>query len=295
MATNTLPRAGTLNAFIRSLRPRQWTKNLLVFSAPLFANTFDLHSLLITSAAFVAFCALSSAIYLINDVLDAEQDRHHPVKRFRPLAAGEVSVAQLLAGAVVLVSLALGSAALIQPKLLWFFFSYITLQVLYNLKFKELVILDIMTLAAGFVLRAVAGAVAVSVAVSPWFVSSIGLISLFIAVEKRKSELRRMEEKAGNTRKALNVYSLDYLDKLGNTAAASSLITYGLWTFQASKTQWMMLTIPLVAYALFRYQYLVWDSHRGESPEDLLLSDHPLFLAIALWVLACFLILALDR
>lgn len=275
-----------LPAAVRALRPLQWTKNGLVFAAVVFAGKADDAGAIARSVgAALVFCAVSSGIYLINDLRDAEADRHHPKKRFRPIAAGELApraavglaTALLLAGAV--------AALAIRPAFALVVAGYVALMVAYSYGLKRVVIVDVFAIAAGFVLRAAGGAIAIAVPVSPWLYLTTMLGALFLGFGKRRNELATLEQ-AGRHRANLDAYSLPLLDQIIGIVSSATVITYSLYTFDAPAVpdnQAMMLTIPFVLYALFRYLYLIYRKELGGSPEVLLVTDKPLLACIVGW------------
>lgn len=279
--------------FIRALRPLQWIKNGLVFAAPLFAFTLSpetLGDLLIT---FVLFCAVSSGSYLLNDLQDIEFDRLHPVKRTRPLASGQIRPATAAWAALLLVAGSLAASWWVNPWLTIVLSAYVTSQALYNLSLKHVLILDLMVLASGFVLRAISGAVSGRVPISPWFLFCVGLLSFFVALEKRKGELKRVKASGIMTRRILADYSVPYIQQIETAVLGCLLVGYALWTIQGAATPWMMLTLPFVLYGLLRYQFL--SQHEiVERPEEALVRDLPLLLNVLSWIACCILILALD-
>jgi 4-hydroxybenzoate polyprenyltransferase len=280
-------RSGPLPLLV-ALRPKQWTKNLIVFVGAVFALRLgDPQSVLAASGAFVAFCALSSAGYLINDLLDVEADRTHPTKRRRPIASGAVSGRVAVLTALALALAALIPAGLLLPGFALVAGSYLGLTLLYSVKLKQLVLIDLFVIAGGFVLRAVAGAVAVGARVSPWLYVCTILVSLFLGLAKRRQELALLEGKAGVHRQNLAEYSIELVDQLLNIVAAATIMAYSLYTFSAPNlpsNNAMMVTIPVVLYGLFRYLYLVHQRGQGGSPEELLLSDRPLLATAVAWV-----------
>lgn len=287
-----------LPAIIRALRPLQWTKNCLVLAPIIFADrAFDAHYLSRSIAAAILFCAVSSGVYLINDIRDAEQDRLHPKKRFRPIAAGEVSprIAAIVAALLLIIGL-LGSLT-IRPALTGIFVAYIALMLAYSYGLKTLVIIDVFVIAAGFVLRAAAGAIAISVPVSPWLYVCTMLGALFIGFGKRRNELTTLEHLASQHRANLDAYSVQMLDQIIGIVASATVMTYSLYTFDSPnvpENHAMMLTIPFVLYALFRYLYLIYRRQLGGSPEVILVTDKPLFLCIVGWGLTSLAILYLG-
>lgn len=285
------------HSLLISLRPGQWTKNLLVFAALLFAvRLFDPPAVAAAAAAFVIFCALSGVVYLINDVADRESDRLHPTKRLRPIAAGDlpVSVALGAAGAI-------GAAALAASFMLGWRFGaiavgYLLMQAAYSGALKHIVIIDVLIVAIGFVLRAAAGAVAIDVVISNWLFVCTILGALFIALAKRRHELMLLAEGAISHRKILGEYSPYLLDQMISVVTASTLLAYIFYTISpetAEKfdTPWLGLTIPFALYGIFRYLYLVHQRDGGGSPADLLINDRPLLACVTLWIVAVVLII----
>jgi 4-hydroxybenzoate polyprenyltransferase len=277
---------------INALRPVQWIKNLMVFHGLLFGlRLFESWAVLRALAAFVIFCALSGAVYLVNDILDRESDRQHPLKATRPIASGELSVHAATLSAIVIGaagiagSLALGRGFAIVAA------SYLGLQALYSSVLKHIVIVDVLTVAIGFVLRAVAGAVAVDVEPSHWLLVCTILLALFIVLNKRRHELTLLASNAASHRRILGEYSPYLLDQMIAVATASTLISYVFYTISPETqakfgTPWLELTIPFPLYGIFRYLYLVHRREGGGSPSDLLLADRPLLGCVALWALA---------
>lgn len=280
-----------------SLRPNQWTKNLLVFAPLVFAvKLFDLTSVVRAAAGFAVFCALSSVVYLVNDILDREGDRLHPLKRKRPIAAGEISVPVALGTAVLLAAGGMTAAFLLDWRFAAVAGFYLALQTFYSMTLKHMVILDALTLAIGFVLRAMAGAVVIDVVVSHWLFVCTILGALFIALAKRRHELVLLADGAANHRPILDEYSAYLLDQMMAVVTASTLIAYIFYTIspeteQKFGTSWLGLTIPFAIYGIFRYLYLVHQREEGGSPSDLLLNDRPLLACVTLWVIAVVLII----
>ena len=271
---------------VRALRPAQWLKNGLVFAGLVFGGKlFDLPALANAILAAGAFCLLSSGFYLINDVRDVNADRLHPVKRFRPVAAGEISPVVAGSVGVFLIVVALAVSGLLSPGLFLVLLAYTCLMAMYNLGLKQIVIVDVFVIAGGFVLRAVGGAVAVQVSISPWLLICTMLLALLIGFGKRRHELGALEN-AGQHRRNLDVYSRPMLDQSVAVTAAGTLIAYAMYTFDSDSAQYhrrMMLTIPMVAYGVFRYLYLLHHGGQGGAPETMLITDRPLLAAVALW------------
>ena len=296
-----------LKYMLRSVRPKQWTKNLLVFLALIFSmnlywEPFDLtsvgHLLARTVAAFALFCLVSSSEYLINDLVDLENDRQHPQKRLRPLASGGLKPSYALITAVFLVALSLPLSFWLGRLFGAVVLGYVILMLLYSLALKHIVIIDVFTIAAGFVLRAVAGAVVINVPISPWLYICTVLGALFIGFSKRRHELVLLNNDAPKHRRSLEEYTPQLLEQLIAVVAPAAVIAYSLYTFSATnlpQNHAMMLTIPFVIYGIFRYLYLVHSKNLGGTPEEILLSDLPLIIDIALWVVASTVILFVYR
>ena len=298
-------RPGSPATLLAACRPRQWTKNLLVFAAPLFAFRFEAEVWLPAAGALVAFCLISSAIYLLNDCLDVEADRAHPTKRNRPIAAGLVSVPAALNTALLLAVLSLCIAAWNSPALAGVVLLYGLIQVGYCLLLKQKALLDLFCIASGFLLRALAGAVAASLPPSPWFLLTVGLLALFLAIEKRKAELRGAQDRGVITRKVLERYSLALLLRLESLVATSAFISYALLaagpSLGGAPTSWMLLTVPFALAGIFRYQLLSDPEEvarrrecaverSSEKPEDILLGDLGIQLTLVGWLITTALI-----
>jgi 4-hydroxybenzoate polyprenyltransferase len=282
---------------VRALRPLQWTKNGVLFAALVFdQRLFELGPLLRTVVAAIIFCGLSSAVYLINDVRDIEADRQHPVKRLRAVASGELRPQTALTIAAVLLPVSLGIAYLVQPEFFLISLVYVGLMIAYTFWLKRVVLVDVLTIAAGFVLRAAAGAVAISVEISPWLLVCTMLLALLLGFGKRRNEVLTLRSRAARHRASLETYSARLLDQLIGITAASTVIAYAVYTFDSASVpanHTMMLTIPLVVYAIFRYLYLVYLRRLGGSPELMLVRDRPLLVSIVLWGLGSVLVLYL--
>ncbi len=280
-----------------SLRPGQWTKNLLVFAPLVFAvRLFDPPSVVAAVAALVVFCALSGGVYLVNDVADRDTDRQHPTKRHRPIASGDVPVKVALATALVLGAAALWGAFALGWRLGAIATAYVGMQALYSGPLKHVVIIDVLIVAIGFVMRAAAGAVAIDVVISNWLFVCTILLALFIALAKRRHELVLLAGRAVGHRRILGEYSPYLLDQMIAVVTASTLVAYIFYTIDpetAEKfgTPWLGLTIPFPLYGIFRYLYLVHQRDEGGSPADLLINDRPLLLCVTLWIVAVVLII----
>jgi 4-hydroxybenzoate polyprenyltransferase len=286
-------RRSPLRAAFVSLRPKQWTKNLLLFAGILFAAKLgDLSRWGEALAIFAAYCAASSASYLVNDVRDVVHDREHPVKRTRPIARGELSprLAVALAAALALASFAL--AAPLGLESVAFLAVFFALQAGYTLALKHVVLLDVMTIGGLFVVRAAAGASAVNVRISPWLLLCTALLALFLALAKRRGELVLVGAEATPGRPVLEGYSLELVDQLVTIVAAATVISYSLYTFTARDSKAMMVTIPFVVFGVFRYLLLMHRRDLGEEPEEVLLRDVPILVCIAGWATCAGIILA---
>jgi 4-hydroxybenzoate polyprenyltransferase len=279
-------------SLVLSLRPSQWTKNLIIFAALLFGQRLlDARSVLYSVAAFVIFCALSGVVYLLNDVADREADRSHPSKRFRPIASGAVSVRAALTTAAVLGVAALGAAYWLRPAFALLGAAYVGLLALYSGPLKHVVIIDVLTIAVGFVLRAAAGAVVINVRISHWLLILTILLALFLALSKRRHELVLLANGATGHRPILGEYSPYLLDQMISVVTASTLVSYVIYsvspeTVQKFQTDYLGLTLVFPLYGIFRYLYLVHLKEGGGSPSDMLLNDRPLLACVALWAMA---------
>jgi 4-hydroxybenzoate polyprenyltransferase len=286
-----VPGRSTVLSLLISIRPGQWAKNLLIFAGLLFGlRLFDPVAVIDATLAFVIFCGLSGAVYLINDVLDRDSDRQHPLKARRPIASGAVSVPLAIGAAAVLGVTGLSAAFAINVRLGIVSAAYLALLGLYSAALKHIVIVDALTIAVGFVLRATAGAVAIDVEISHWLLVCTILGALFIALAKRRHELVLLTDGATSHRPILSEYSPYLLDQMIAVVTASTLISYVFYTIspdtqQKFGTPWLGLTIPFPLYGIFRYLYLVHRREGGGSPADLLLTDRPLLACVALWVL----------
>jgi 4-hydroxybenzoate polyprenyltransferase len=275
------------------MRPRQWTKNLFVF-IPLFfdGKLTDPQSVLRASAAFVLLCLMSSAVYIMNDLADIENDRQHPIKKFRPLPAGELNPTVAAVAAIFLAVGSLVAGYLLEPLLGAILLLYLLLQVGYTLWLKNIVLVDVLVLAAGFVLRIAAGVVVIDVQrFSPWLYVFGGFLALFLALGKRRNELVLLGDSAGSHRSILSEYNLELIDELLGIVTTSSVVAYSLYTFLAEglpANHAMMLTIPFVLYAIFRWLYLIHVKQEGGAPEEILLRDRPLQASLVLWAIVVF-------
>jgi 4-hydroxybenzoate polyprenyltransferase len=300
---DTIERADTrqirplpVNLFL-SLRPSQWTKNLIIFLPLMFGQRLlDPHAMLSAAAAFGIFCCLSGVVYLINDVADRDADRRHPIKKRRPIASGAVSVPVTLATALALGAGALTAAFALRPLFGVLAAAYVALLALYSGLLKHIVIIDVLTIAIGFVLRAAAGAVAIVVPVSPWLYVLTILLALFLALSKRRHELVLLADRATGHRRILEEYSPYLLDQMISVVTASTLVAYAIYTVSPEtigrfQTRLLGLTLPFPLYGIFRYLYLVHQKEGGGSPAEMLVNDRPLLVCVALWAVAVALII----
>jgi 4-hydroxybenzoate polyprenyltransferase len=277
---------------LHSLRPEQWTKNLFVFAGLIFGlKLFNVTSVWHAAAAFVVFCALSGVVYVVNDVMDREADRQHPLKARRPIASGALSPSLAGSVAAVLAAAALAAAFALGIPFGAVALSYLLLQFAYSALLKHAVILDVLAIAIGFVLRAVAGAVVIGVPISHWLLVDVTLLALFLALSKRRHELVLLANGATGHRPILGEYSPYLLDQMISVVTASTLVAYIFYcispeTIQKFGTDLLGLTIPFPLYGIFRYLYLVHRREGGGSPSQMLLNDRPLLVCVALWVLA---------
>jgi 4-hydroxybenzoate polyprenyltransferase len=307
-APDTTDRAGASAAFVRptkplwlnllrSLRPSQWTKNLIVFAALIFGQRLlDPTAVMTSVAAFAIFCALSGVVYLLNDVADRQADRQHPTKRHRPIASGAVPVSLAIGTAAVLAFVSLTAAYMLRTGFGVIATAYVLLLASYSGPLKHMVIIDVLTISIGFVLRAAAGALAIGVEIGHWLLIVTILLALFLALSKRRHELVLLADGATNHRRILQEYSPYLLDQMISVVTASTLVAYAFYTvspevIQKFGTDKLGLTLPFPLYGIFRYLYLVHQKEGGGSPADMLLNDRPLLACVALWGIAVVLII----
>ena len=279
---------GKVRAALAALRPRQWTKNALVFAGIVFAaRTGDAGKWLEALAAFATYCSASSAAYLLNDLRDAELDRLHPSKRLRPIARGELSERAAASIALALVAAAVVLASLLGIWSLALLLGFLGLQTAYSLGLKHVVLVDVAAIAGLFVLRAAAGAIAVHVHISSWLLVCTALLALFLALAKRRAELVLVAAEATPGRPVLDGYSRVLLDRLVAALAVATVLAYTAYTLTAGNSRWMAVTIPFVVFGIGRYVLLVRRRGAGEEPEEVLLRDLPLLAAIVAWAATC--------
>ena len=291
-----------LKAVFKTMRPKQWIKNVFVFAAIVFDKQLThVVPLLHTVLAVLAFSLVSSAVYLVNDLVDIEKDREHPTKRKRPLASGDLSPKVALIAAIVLPGICIPAAFVLNVGLGAILLAYLALMLLYTFYLKHIVILDVMVIAAGFVLRVAAGVVVIDVArFSPWLYVCMTLLALFLGVGKRRHELFTLGANANNHRSSLEHYSLEMIDQMSVVVTSAAIMAYSLYTFSAeglprtsNGQPLMMLTIPFVLYAIFRYQYLIHVRREGGTPEDIVLGDLPFLVDLALYGISVFVLMYL--
>ncbi|WP_339301862.1 decaprenyl-phosphate phosphoribosyltransferase [Paenibacillus sp. FSL R5-0623] len=291
------PATGTgsiVPGLIRLLRPKQWTKNLLLFAALLFSfEEIRTETILATLLGFILFSLVAGCVYILNDFVDRDRDRQHPVKKYRPMASGQVNPSHALLFGIILLILSVGTAFMMNPLFGVLCIVYFLLNVSYSFVLKHLVILDMMTIAAGFVLRAIAGGVLIHVPFTPWFLICTMLLSLFLAIGKRRNELTLLEGNTGSHRKVLDNYSITLLDQFNTIVTTATIISYSLFTFTSDRTIHLMWTIPLVIYGMFRYLYLIHMKNQGGSPDRVLFEDKPILITVMLYVISVVTIFAI--
>ncbi len=285
-----------LTALIKTMRPRQWTKNIFIFAALVFdKQLFHADAFLRTLAGFALFCLISSSVYIFNDIADVEADRQHPEKKNRPIPSGKLPVSTAWVAGVVLVLITVVTSYFLTPGFGAVVLIYFVLFMAYTKWLKHIPILDVLILAAGFVLRVHAGVTLIAVErFSPWLYVVMSLLSLFLGFGKRRAEIALLAQGAGSHRKVLEGYTLPLLDQYIMIVSGTTIVAYSLYTFSAPnvpENHSMMLTIPFVMYTIFRYLYLIQVENIGGSPEEILLTDRPFQIAMILWgaaVLAIF-------
>jgi 4-hydroxybenzoate polyprenyltransferase len=287
-----------ISALFRTLRPKQWTKNGFIFAALIFdEKLFQPEPLIKTMIGFVLLCLISGTVYLINDLIDVEKDRQHPKKKFRPIPAGELPINVAIGAAVMLPLLSLPFAFFLQPLFGVILTVYLLLQIAYSFALKNIVIIDVLTIAAGFVLRVAAGVPLVEAErFSPWLYVFTTLLALFLGLGKRRQELVLLKNNIGATRSILKEYNIPFLDSMMSIVTTGTIVTYSFYTFSAPNlpnNHLMMLTIPFVIYGIFRYLYVIHVQGNGGAPDEVLLTDRPLQVNILTFGLAVFAILYL--
>ncbi|MCY4070010.1 MAG: decaprenyl-phosphate phosphoribosyltransferase [Chloroflexi bacterium] len=288
----------TVRALIRSMRPQQWTKNVLfVFPAILFdAKLLEFDLLIRVIAAAGLLVIVSGSVYIINDLMDRDQDRAHPKKRHRPIASGVLSATVAKLASAILAFVSLGLAYSLEFELFLLLVIYLLVQIIYSLRLKHIALLDVLIVAAGFVIRVMVGGVVIGVEVSPWLYAFTGLLALFLVVGKRRQELVMLGDQAQNTRLTFRQYNLPLLDDMLRIVTTSTLITYILYTIEVETmtkhgANWGLITVPFVLYGLLRYLYLLHVEETASAPEEILLADRPIQITVMLAGIAYFIIL----
>lgn len=286
---------------IVEMRPKEWVKNLLVFSGVIFSGSLtNVNNFWISTLGFLIFCSASSCIYLFNDLCDIKEDREHPLKSKRPLASGAVNITLARLTALLLFAVAASGALLLSYPFALVIFVYLAICLSYSLKLKEIVILDVILIAAGFVLRAVSGAILIGVEASEWLVLCTSMVALLVGFGKRRHELVLLSEAAGNHRRSLNDYTIGFLDSIMNICAGGAVVTYALYT-RADETiarvgsRGMLLTIPFVIYGVFRYLFLVQKGIEGGNPVQILFRDRSTVLNLLFWILTSGFVIYLPK
>ena len=291
-----------ISLYVISLRPMQWTKNTVVLAALIFSRNLFERALAVRGLqAFGIFCLLSGAIYIINDIVDLEKDRAHPIKRNRPIASGRISRAGALVFSLVVIGVGLVLAAWLNRGFLFVCVAYVVISILYSLGLKNMVVLDVLIISIGFVLRAMAGVEALKdlepgVVMSPWLLVCTLFLALFLGFNKRRHELDLLADDAARHRRSLDEYSKEFLDAMIAVVTAATVIAYAIYTIWPAtvdkfSTQNLIYTVPFVVFGLFRYMYLVIMKNKGGSPSEVLVSDMPLVADIALWLVVAGLVL----
>jgi 4-hydroxybenzoate polyprenyltransferase len=285
---------------IKSARPKQWIKNLFIFAPLLFSqNLFEIPLLIKSITAFIAFCLLSSSLYILNDIRDLEEDKHHPIKSKRPLASGKISKSQAwIAFSVLLVLSVAVSLLFLNQEFMFAALIYVILQFSYSFRLKHVIILDVFIIAAGFIIRVIAGGFAINVQVSQWLLICTLLLALFLALSKRRHEIILLGEDAINHRPILKEYSPYLLDQMIAVVTASTVIAYCLYTISEETvakfgSAELIYTVPFVLYGIFRYLYLIHQRAQGGTPETLIIKDKPLLIDLFLWIASAVFILYL--
>jgi 4-hydroxybenzoate polyprenyltransferase len=292
--TTAVPTRLTASALLRALRPDEWVKNTFVYAALLFSGRFDWSSALTVTGAFVAFCAVASAGYLVNDIRDLELDRRHPTKRFRAIASGALPVPTARGVAVVLAVSGLVVALLVSPAVCGMVAAYGALTVAYSVALKKLVIIDVMAIAGCFLLRVLTGAVAIDVKASPWLLVCTGFVSLFLGFTKRRQEAMLEENSQFGARPVLEHYTLPFLDQMVSMVSAGTVLSYTIYATQSPVAGDKMLwTVPMVVYGVFRYLYLIYHREEAASTADLVTRDPGIIGAAVAWAVTAALVVYL--
>ncbi|MFC1668537.1 decaprenyl-phosphate phosphoribosyltransferase [Chlamydiota bacterium] len=286
--------------YILLLRPQQWIKNVLVFAGLIFSeNVGNVSKCLTVLASFIIFCAVSSGIYIINDIIDRNEDKRHPEKSNRPIASGKVSIPISVGISIVLLVLSFLGAGILSCGFFAVIFIYFVIHIVYSLFLKQLIIVDVFCIAAGFVLRAMGGAAVIQVEISPWLILCTFFVSLFIGFGKRRNELELLQEDARRHRPILGEYTPYFLDNIISVVTGATVLSYALYTVSPETVRKfgsinLLYTVPFVLYGIFRYLFLVHQKKKGGDPTKIFLSDRSLQVNIVLWIVLCFVIIYLK-
>ena len=287
--------AQTIQSIFKLLRPKQWIKNSFLFVAIIFSlNIGNALLFLKVIEAFLSFSLLSSSVYILNDILDAENDKWHPEKRMRPIASGRISKSFAIVFLIIITIISFICAYTLGKSFLLISLVYFVMNYTYTLLLKKIVILDVMIIAIGFVLRAIAGAVVIDVEVSSWLLLCTFLLALFLGLNKRRHEIILLENNASSHRKILGEYNIELLNHMISVSSSAALISYCLYTFNSAHSKNLIFTIPFIVYGLFRYQYLSFNKNMGGSAEIVLTSDLPMIINVILWVITCITVLYIS-
>ncbi|MPQ42581.1 decaprenyl-phosphate phosphoribosyltransferase [Clostridium tarantellae] len=285
-----------LKNIFKLMRPKQWIKNFFVFGGLLFSYSFfDLNKVITSIIVFILFCFISSTVYIMNDILDVEKDRVHPKKKFRPIASGAVMPREAVIAMIILLVISLGGGFLINKLVFGVLLLYLINNIIYSFKIKHVVILDVISIAIGFLLRILAGGIAIDVSLSSWILLCTFSISLFLGFEKRANELVKLEGKANEHRKILDEYSSELLNDFTNVSMTCTIISYAMYTFMAYDHKYMMITNLFVVYGLFRYKYLIVKKGEGGSPTETVLTDKSIIINVLVWAVTSGAILMFFR
>lgn len=281
-----------LSLLLQQLRPSQWTKNMLIFAALIFSyEMISFQTVSKSILSFFLFSFVSGCVYILNDFVDIEKDRLHPTKKYRPMASGALNPFLALSFGGTLLVFSLIASYGLNPMFTIILLVYFILNVAYSFKLKHVVIIDVMIIATGFVFRAIAGGIVINISFTPWFLICTMLLSLFLAISKRRHELILLGIGKGTHRKVLESYSLALLDQLNCIVITATIISYSLFTFSSGHTIHLMWTIPIVIYGIFRYLYLIHMEDKGGSPEKVLLEDKHILFTVTLYVVSVITIL----
>ncbi|MBA3870709.1 MAG: decaprenyl-phosphate phosphoribosyltransferase [Chloroflexota bacterium] len=287
-----------LMGLFRTMRPKQWTKNVIIYAGLVFdGQLFHPEAFARVTLSFVLLCLAASTVYIINDLVDIERDKLHPKKKYRPLPSGKIPIPLAITAAILLPIFAIFIAWLYSPIFSVILLLFIAINILYSFRLKHIVLIDVLTITSGYVLRVAGGALVITVVrFSPWLYAVIALLALFLAITKRRQELLALGSTAGETRPIFKEYNLALLDEMLRTVSTSTLVAYILYTIESpsillANTKLALITVPFVLYGLFRYMYLIYVKGEGSAPDEVLLKDHPLQLAILLWGVSFIIIL----